>query len=196
MLTAPPPLLSLVSAAAGQRPAGDAIEPRRRVPYRSLERLDTLNARITKEDEANASLGASHLCHAAFAHIDRLANKQMKDMRKVYNVIFGLAAIMATVGNRVPGDGEHWVITSLSLSLLLLVLLSVALSRVHSSRANRNATELRALAEGLRVQNVWRQAGIARAVSLHYLRRSHDNIARVRRAMLAAVFTRKARPAR
>jgi hypothetical protein len=89
----------------------------------------------------------------------------MKDMRKVYNVIFGLAAIMALVGNRVPGDGEHWVITSLSLSLLLLVLLSVALSRVHSSRANRNATELRALAEGLRVQNVWRQAGIARAVS-------------------------------
>jgi hypothetical protein len=93
---------------------------------------------------------------------------------------------MALVGNRVPGDGEHWVITSLSLSLLLLVLLSVALSRVHSSRANRNATELRALSEGLRVQNVWRQAGIARAVSLHYLRRSHDNIAWVRRAMLAA----------
>jgi hypothetical protein len=58
--------------------------------YRSLERLDTLNARVAKEDDANASLGTSHLCHAA-AHIDRLANKQMKDMRKVYNVIFGLA---------------------------------------------------------------------------------------------------------
>lgn len=154
--------------------------------YRSLERMDMLNARVAKEDDANSSLGTSHLCHAAFAHIDRLANKEMKDMRKVYNLIFGLAAVMALVGNRVPGDGEHWVITSLSLSLLLLVLLSVALSRVHSSRANRNATELRALAEGLRVQNVWRQAGIARAVSLHYLRRSHDNIAWVRRAMLAA----------
>lgn len=153
--------------------------------YHSLERLDRLNSDIARQQK-EADAAAAHVSHAAFVQVDRLANAKMEDIRKRYNRIFALAALMAIVGNRVPGDGEHWVITSLALSLLLLILLTQALKRVHRSKANRNATDLRALAEGLRVQNVWRQAGIARAVSLHYLRRSHDNIAWVRRAMLGA----------
>lgn len=163
--------------------------------YHSLRQLDELNGRIRQQEAQTASDDAPHFCHAAFQQVDRLANEKMVDIRKRYKSIFILAALVAFAGNRVPGDPEHWVVISLTASLILLFMLAWALKRVHRSRANRKATELRALAEGLRVQNVWRQAGIARSVSLHYLRRSHDNIAWVRRAMLgASIYPRPQSP--
>lgn len=163
--------------------------------YQSLKQLDALNARISEQEKRNTRPASPHFCQAAFGHVDTLANEGMVDIRKRYKGIFVLAALVAFAGNRVPGDPEHWVIVSLTASLILLFVLAWSLKRVHRSKANRKATELRALAEGLRVQDVWRQAGIMRPVSLHYLRRSHDNIAWVRRAMLgASIYTQPETP--
>lgn len=161
--------------------------------YDSLKKLDQLNAAIAEQERHHPSPASEHFSLAAFTHIDRLASRKMSGIRQRYSRIFGLAALTALAGNRVPGDPESWVIISLFVSLLLLLLLAVTLWSTHRSDRKAEATALRALAEGLRVQNVWRKAGIARPVTLHYLRRSHPRLAWVRRALLgSSVYPRPA----
>ena len=161
--------------------------------YDSLQKLNQLNAAIAQQEQHHPSAGGDHFSLSAFNHIDRLANRQMSGIRQRYSRIFLLAALTALAGNRVPGDPESWVIISLFASLLLLLLLAISLWNTHRSETKAEATAMRALAEGLRVQNVWRRAGIARPVSLHYLRRSHPRLAWVRRALLgSSVYPRPA----
>lgn len=161
--------------------------------YDSLNKLDQLNAAIAEQEKHHPSAVGNHFALSAFSHVDRLASRQMSGIRQRYSRIFCLAALTALVGNRVPGDPESWVIISLFASLLLLLLLAVSLWSTHRSDSKAEATVMRALAEGLRVQNVWRKAGIFRPVTLHYLRRSHPRLAWVRRALLgSSVYPRPA----
>lgn len=161
----------------------DSIDKKQESYLQSLQRTEELNVRIREKLSTPSNQSQHNFYEDVFNAIDTLANQDMQDIRLRYKTIFFIAGLMAIAGNRVLSS-DYLTFASVVFSLLLITILAILLKKIHYTKANQLAIQLRTLAEGLRIQNMWHEAMIQQSVALHYLGRNNPEVVWVRRALL------------
>lgn len=161
----------------------ETLDKKQESYLQSLQRTEELNIRIREKLNTPSNQSHNSFYEAVFNAIDNLANQDMQDIRLRYKTIFFIAGLMAIAGNRVL-NSDYLTFASVVLSLLLITILAILLKKIHYTKANQLAIQLRTLAEGLRIQNMWHEAMVHQSVALHYLGRKNPEVVWVRRALL------------
>ncbi|QFG77789.1 hypothetical protein F6A13_03420 [Acidithiobacillus sp. 'AMD consortium'] len=172
--------------------------------HESLQKLDEYNALVKKDP--NWSKAARHASHQQrrsdhdqnyYKNYDRLKSRHecadtlakvhMQNIRTLFKRIFWMAGGALVAHECYIEISPHWPF--LLGYLLLLGGIGWQVWLLRRGHKNAEAVDYRALAEGLRVQQVWFQAGLADQVSQHYLRRYSRSLGWVRHALQGACPT-------
>ena len=141
----------------------------------NLDRLDAYNRILVQERIVGESAKQDAVPRDAAERIegylgaaDVLANRKMRDVRKLFAAVFSLAGLMALALEVWLRMISHWGF--LVVYLLLLWATGALVWHIRRSRRDTEAVDYRALAEGLRVQQAWADAGMPEHVAQYYLR--------------------------
>jgi hypothetical protein len=143
----------------------------------ALARLDMLNRDLAGSSAGVESGGA---IASVLTAIDRVASRLQRRRIVVSQVLYVLAFIAASAQVALEDDVRSTAIKFALLGIALVVFLYARRSNVQG-----RYEDYRALAEGLRVQEAWRSAGIDANADRHYLRTQAGELQWIRRALSA-----------
>lgn len=191
-----------VSRAGGTMPAGGGWIPigaggqdRNSDPLAKLDHYNKLlmrergTSRLAPERrqmQANAPAATQRL-QDLFTLADAVANRHVGNVRRWMLAVFVVAGAMllchAVYVDLWPKDA---LLAGYAVSLLVV---AAGVALIRRAEWNGDAVDHRALAEALRIQLAWHQAGVAEPVSRFYLRRESRELAWVRQALMGASLT-------
>jgi len=102
--------------------------------------------------------------------LDNIVSENMNKSRFGLGFVFVLIGCFVLLSSRSPGDPEGWVMISTTLSLILLAILALLTKVAPWAKNKARAIHLRAIVQGLAVQDFWNIAGIRDGVFQHYMR--------------------------
>ncbi len=102
--------------------------------------------------------------------LDNIVSEKMQKSRFGLGFVFIVIGVFVLISSRSPGDPEGWLLISTTLSLILLACLIVLTKKTPWLKDRDNAIQLRAIVQGLVVQDFWNIAGIRDGVFQHYMR--------------------------
>ncbi|NDU92047.1 MAG: hypothetical protein G3I10_05470 [Ferrovum sp.] len=155
----------------------------------NLDALDDYNAKLTKVQPSSTADLPTRL----FERADALAIQHLDHTRRYSIAIF----VMALLTEIVPLGSDRFEFTAYFVLLLGMYWLVRIMHPKHTGKdirkgkkgnENKESTDFRALAEGLRIQAAWQKAGVFDAVALRHLRHDHESLAWVRRALLGSAL--------
>ncbi len=168
-----------------------------------LKRIDSYNCEVGKRarvcsrptsetSSTNITRYEADQLFARYEAADSLANDKVNNVRGQFKCVFLIAVGMVLTHEVYAEMWHNWFL--LLLYLVLLGAVGWLVFFMRKARRNTEAVDLRALAEGLRIQKAWFLGGVHELVAQRYLRRDSRHMSWVRYALRGASLAFNAQP--